>query len=140
LIAALQWQHQWGGQIKHWQFMAERGREPPDAYYERPEIEPHLTWLWNSFWELSTERQIGMAIGPIPVSKIREYLRDEMELTGPEYERARTIIRRVDDAYSAMLNRPRNSGPGMSDSAKVTDPEGIKRVVRGAAVNKRRPK
>lgn len=24
------------------------------------------------FWELSTERQIGMTVGPIPVSKVRE--------------------------------------------------------------------
>jgi hypothetical protein len=96
--------------------------------------------LWNAFWELSTERQIGMAIGPIPVSKIRDYLRDELELSGAEYDRARAIIRRADDAYSGMLNRARNSGPEMSDSAKATDPDGLKRVVRGAAVNKRKTK
>jgi hypothetical protein len=81
-----------------------------------------------------------MAIGPIPVSKIREYLRDEMELTGPEYDRAREIIRKADDAYCGMLNRSRNSGPERSDVAKVTDAEGLKRVVRGAAVSKRRAK
>ena len=78
--------------------MAERGRKVPAAFYDRPEIEPHLTWLWNAFWELGTERQLGMAVGPIPVSKIKEYLRDEMELTGAEYDRARAIIRKVDDA------------------------------------------
>jgi hypothetical protein len=111
--------------------MAERGREAPAAFYDRPEIEPHLTWLWNAFWELSTERQIGMAIGSIPVSKIREYLRDEMELTGPEYDRARAIIRRVDDAYSGMINRSKKDGPVLNDAAKATDPEGVKRVVGG---------
>ena len=46
--------------------MVERGREAPDEFYDRPEVEPHLTWLWNAFWELGTERQLGMAVGPIP--------------------------------------------------------------------------
>ena len=27
--------------------MADRGRDAPDAFYDRPEIEPHLTWLWD---------------------------------------------------------------------------------------------
>jgi len=111
--------------------MAERGREAPKAFYDRPEIEPHLTWLWNAFWELGTERQLGMAIGPIPGSKIREYLRDEMELTGADYDRAKAIIRKADDAYCGMLNARKGEEPVRSDAAKVTDAEGVKRVMRG---------
>jgi len=118
--------------------MAERGRNAPDGYYDRPEIEPHLTWLWNAFWELGTERQLGMAVGPIPVSKIREYLRDELELDGVEYDRARTIIRRMDDTYSSMVNRSKTDEPVRSDAAKATDVEGVKRVMRG--LDKRRTK
>ena len=111
--------------------MAERGRDAPDGFYDRPEIEPHLVWLWNAFWELGTERQLGMAVGPIPASKIREHLRDEMELTGAEYDRARAILRKADDAYLGMLNRRKDDGPKMADSAKATDAEGVKRVMRG---------
>ena len=119
--------------------MAERGREAPAEFYDRPEIEPHLTWLWNAFWELSTERQLGMSIGPIPGSKIREYLRDEMELTGTDYDRARSIIRRTDDAYLGMVNNSRKGDdPVVSDAAKATDVEGVKRVMLG--LNKRRTK
>jgi hypothetical protein len=111
--------------------MVERGREAPTEFYERPEIEPHLTWLWNAFWELTTERQIGMAIGPIPGSKIREYVREEMGLDGVEYDHGRAVIRRMDDDYVAMLNRRPDESPELSDAAKATDGDGVKRVVRG---------
>jgi hypothetical protein len=30
--------------------------------------------ILSAFMELSTERQIGMSIGPIPLSKVTEYL------------------------------------------------------------------
>lgn len=111
--------------------MAARGRDAPDAFYDRPEIEPHLVWLWNAFWELGTERQLGMTAGPIPGSKIREYLRDELDLYGAEYDRARAIIRKADDAYLGMLNRRKADGPELADVAKTTDVEGVKRVMRG---------
>jgi hypothetical protein len=138
LIAALRWQHQWGGQVKHWQFMAERGRDAPAAFHDQPELEPHLVWLWNAFWELGTERQLGMTVGPIPGSKLREYLRDEMELTDAEYDRARAIIRKADDAYLGMLNARKADGPPLADAAKATDAEGVRRVMRG--LGKRRTK
>lgn len=110
--------------------MAERGRNAPDAFYDRPEVEPHLTWLWNAFWELGTERQLGMSVGPIPGSKIREYLRDEMELIGAEYDRARAIIRKADDAWCGMLNARKGDEPRLTDQAKATDIDGVKRVMR----------
>ena len=118
--------------------MAERGRNAPDGFYDRPEVEPHLTWLWDAFWELGTERQLGMTVGPIPGSKIREYLRDELELHGTEYDRARTIIRRADDAWCGMLNARKGDEPRLTDQAKATDVEGVKRVMR--RLDKRRTK
>jgi hypothetical protein len=111
--------------------MIERGREAPAEFYNQPEVEPHLVWLWNAFWELGTERQLGMTIGPIPGSKIREYLRDDLDLYGADYDRAKAIIRKADDAYVGMLNRRKEDEPKLSDQAKATDSEGVKRVLRG---------
>jgi hypothetical protein len=111
--------------------MIDQGRDVPDDFHERPEIERHLIWLWNAFWELSTERQLGMSVGPIPGSKIGEYLRDEMELTGAEYDRARAIIRKTDNAYVEMLNSRKSDESELGDVAKATDSEGVKRIVRG---------
>jgi hypothetical protein len=111
--------------------MVDQGRNAPDGFYDCPEIEPHLIRLWDAFLELGSERQLGMAIGPIPGSKIGEYLRDEMELTGPEYDRARAIIRKIDNAYVGMLNSRKTDDPELDDVAKATDSEGVKRIVRG---------
>ena len=55
----------------------------------------------------------------------------ELGLDGAQYDYACTVIRNVDNEYVAMLNRRRDEGPEMADTAKVTDPEGVKRVVRG---------
>jgi len=111
--------------------MIGRGREAPEGYYDRPEIEPHLKWLWSAFWELGTERQLGMTIGPIPGSKVREYMRDEFGLLGAEYDHVCAVMRAIDNEYLSMLNRRKDDGPEMADAAKTTDPEGVKRVVRG---------
>jgi len=118
--------------------MAGRGREAPDEFYNRPEVASHLTLIWSAFWELGTERQLGMAVGPIPGSKIREYLRDELELQGADYDRARAIIRKADEAYLGMLNARKGDEPKMSDVAKATDVEGVKRVMRGLGKARRR--
>jgi len=109
--------------------MIERGRTAPDGFYDRPDVEPHLVWLWNAFWELGTERQLGMSVGPIPGSSIREYLRD-IDLDDADHERARAIIRKADNAYLNML-RSKTDEPKLTDQAKATDTEGVKRVLRG---------
>ena len=51
----------------------EKGRQPPDWFMEDMELGPMEVFYIRQFFDLSTERQIGMAIGPIPVSKIKEY-------------------------------------------------------------------
>lgn len=72
-----------------------------------------------------------MTIGPIPGSKIREYMRDEFGLLGAEYDHACAVMRTIDNEYLSMLNRRRDEGSEMADSAKTSDPEGVRRVVRG---------
>ena len=60
----------------------------------------------KAFWLLSTERQIGFSVGPIPVSKIDEYGEkhgfDEMTL-----DIFRGIIRVMDVAYLGWLEKER---------------------------------
>lgn len=120
----------WGKFLKSWQRLIEMGRQPPDVYFERPEIEPHLALFWSDFWELSTERQIGMAIGSIPRSKIREYFSEEIGLAGLELDYAVDLTRRVDSEYVGMSSSD-SDDIELADSAKATDAEGIKRVMRG---------
>lgn len=74
---------------------------------------------------------MGMGVGPIPRSKIRQYVIDELGMRGAACDRAVTIIRKADDAYVGMANKTDDGEPEMADSAKATDHEGVKRVLRG---------
>lgn len=60
--------------------------------------------LWSAFWELSTERQIGMGVGPIPVSRIRRHA-PEFGMDTSSFVR---IMRRMDDEYLSHANRQDN--------------------------------
>jgi plasmid stability protein len=51
-------------------------------------------------------------------------------LHGAEYDRARAIIRKADEAWLDMLNARKGDEPKLADQAKATDAEGVKRVMR----------
>jgi len=105
----------------------EAGRDPPPQFFERPEIAEHLFIYWEAFSDLTTERQIGMGIGPIPRSKTREYARDVLDLTGEAYDQFCAVISRVDSDYVAMQNEPRNpAGDKQRSSVAIDDEAGVK--------------
>lgn len=74
------------------------GRKVPDAFKAQPRVRPHLLVVWDGFWELNTERQIGMVLGPIPGSAIRAYAHDA-GLHGSAAETFRALIRALDADY-----------------------------------------
>ena len=54
------------------------GRKDEDLPFmrDRVEVPHHLSWTWEAFWTLSTERQMGFgALGRIPFRAILEYAR-----------------------------------------------------------------
>ncbi len=80
--------------------MATEARMPlPPEYVEFQEIvEDWMLWFVDAFLELSTERSIGMSLGPIPWSKVREY-GIHHGFSGSQLNDFHTIIRRMDDVY-----------------------------------------
>ena len=50
-----------------------RGQELPDWYLEEPEIRDNDDFYLNAFNDLSTTRQIGMSVGPIPWDRVLQY-------------------------------------------------------------------
>lgn len=89
----------------------EKGRTIPERLWP-PDVWPGAELWLEAFWELGTERQIGMAVGPIPASAIRAYTAGWPE---DEAERFRLVIRRLDAAY---LGR---SDPDVDPAAKGSD-------------------
>ncbi len=93
----------WGARQRAWQKLYNEGRDPPAAFYDLdpPEVWSWLQYIWDAFHILGTERPIGMALGPIPASKIRDYAAGELDLdrTSEEADRFFDLIRRMDDEY-----------------------------------------
>lgn len=67
--------------------------------------------VWESFWELSTERQIGMSAGPIPVSKIIEHANTR---SGVPSEALIQLIRIMDAEY--LKPPPKGDGKTIKDA------------------------
>jgi len=51
----------------------ERGVEPPSFLKPEPLLLPGDQFYLDAFWDLSTCRQMGMGLGPIPWKDILEY-------------------------------------------------------------------
>lgn len=62
----------------------------------RPDLDQGLHVWYEDFWELSTDRQIGMAAGPIPRSSIIDHTRGWPD---DDAEMFRICMRRMDDTY-----------------------------------------
>lgn len=131
---------QWGGALKLWQKLYEEGKEPPAPFFERPEIEPHLDLHWAAFDELSTERQIGMAAGPIPVSVIRRYFVEQWGFAGVELDHAVALIREVDGQWMHLVHAKstKDDDPPLREIASASDPKAVKALMRNLSRSKRK--
>jgi hypothetical protein len=75
----------------------------PDSY--PPDLLPGLDDILDAFWELSTDRQIGMAVGPLPSESIDRWL--EKQGYGPdEQDELRFYFREMDDAFRGQGKPP----------------------------------
>lgn len=78
--------------------MAARGQPDPEWLANQPELLPGEDFYMRAFWDLSTERQVGFTLGPIPGSLIDEYgSRNGLDFDTMDLFRA--VIRMLDDAY-----------------------------------------
>jgi len=75
----------------------------PDFIKNEPELLPGLEIYLKAFWDLSTCRQMGMGLGPIPWLSIQEYV---TILGGDEdfQEDFCHYIRRMDGEYLAWCS------------------------------------
>lgn len=67
---------------------------PEDAI--APEIPAEARFAYAAFNELSTDRAVGMAMGPIPFSGIDSYARRYGILDTDEFDRFRVLIRVIE--------------------------------------------
>ncbi|WP_210319283.1 phage tail assembly chaperone, partial [Aureimonas glaciei] len=74
----------------------------PTKHNPQPRLLPGLGAWIDAFWELSTERQIGMGSGPIPSHAIDRWA----ERLGAELGMFRAAVRAMDRVYLDHINTP----------------------------------
>lgn len=75
----------------------------PPAFTKRPRLTHRLEFAFHAFWELSTDRQVNMVLGPIPSRSIREFARD-CGIAGERFDAFVASIRVLDGEYLRRLN------------------------------------
>lgn len=75
-----------------------KGRDLPQWYVDEPLLLPTSEFFLNAFADLSTERQMGMGLGPIPWSVTQLYA-ERKQLDPQMTEAFVTVIRTMDAAY-----------------------------------------
>lgn len=85
--------------------LIDEGKEPPPQYYEQPELFEVARFYWDSFQDLSTERPIGMGLGPIPYSAIRRYGDEYGMVSRDEFDFFADIIQGMDTEFISMSNK-----------------------------------
>lgn len=89
---------------------AERGKDLPDWYMNEPPALPGDQFYLEAFDELSSCRQIGMSVGPIPYDKIVWYSREILGFDEDSTSVFKSIIRELDNVYlkwAADQNKPK---------------------------------
>jgi hypothetical protein len=70
----------------------------PDKIANKPTIKIGLDLYWKAFQDLSSDRDIGMGVGPIPWSSIHEWGRRN-HIYGDDFERLVQVIRGLDAVF-----------------------------------------
>ena len=90
---------------------------------------------------MSTERQIGMSIGPIPRSKTRAYATDELDLHGEAHEHFCAVIDLMDAAFVQQANAVKSpNDPQTRSTASPEDGNAVGRILENVAKKPARPK
>lgn len=82
---------------------------------EEPFSESGDWFYMQAFWDLSTERQLGFTVGPIPESAIRRYPGVE-DLSPAMMVLFQTVIRRMDQTYREWAEIERKRAQKKSNS------------------------
>ena len=87
------------------------GMPLPDKIANKPELITGLELYWKAFVELSSDRAISMAEGPIPWSSMNMWaLRHG--IFGDDFDRFVAVLRKLDEAYLQKQNKSRKKTMG----------------------------
>ncbi len=90
--------------------LAKAGKPLP-PWLLRPTLMPHLAAVWGAFLSLSSCRQVGMGLGPIPWTAMDRYA-TRMDLTDPDdFAEFEYLIRAMDTKYLEIVRDKEEEKP-----------------------------
>ena len=75
----------------------------------QPLIDNHHFWLISSFYDLSTDRALGMSIGPIPYSSILRFIAF-WDLEEESADLLIEVVKAMDSLYMKHVNENNSKG------------------------------
>lgn len=77
----------------------------------REDPDEAVRFVWDAFWNLTTDRPVGFATGPIPWGSIDRYAVRHRIDGADAFERFLALIRAMDGAYLDHLEQVRKDKP-----------------------------
>lgn len=110
--------------------MIAQRRRVPVGYLDRPEVLPVAAFYWGAFCMLESERPIGMAVGPIPWSKARDYAREHGIDDPDDLADFWQIVARLDGEASRIRRVRDDDDDKLREKVSVKDTKGLKSMMR----------
>lgn len=120
------WAFEFGDQLEFLEKQHELNKHKPDwnvprAIKERPELDMIEQVYVTDFYRLGSSRQIGMSVGPIPVSEITDYWE---KLGIDDMEEYLYVIQAADNTYMTKVAEKQKA----ESASKATGPNAVKGV------------
>lgn len=82
---------------------------------------PGAEWLLEMFWVLSSDRQIGMAAGPVPFSAVDRWAERNGIVDPDEFDDLLRYVQIMDAAYLGQGVKPKAEPPKREMSPELFD-------------------
>lgn len=96
----------------------------PDRFKNKPVLRSGLELYWKAFQDLSSDRDIGMGVGPIPWSAIHSW-GARNHIWGDDFERLVMMVRGLDAVFMEK-QAAKNKKGGKMGKAKSFKPKGMR--------------
>lgn len=93
------WHLQWGTHADGLSEQFERRNLPLPDHLFLPDLLPGAQDILQAFWDLSTDRQVGLGTGPIPFSAIDAYAHRHGVEDPDEFQLWYRLIRKCDKVF-----------------------------------------
>ena len=106
MCARLEYDLRYQKEGQQWELLSKRGRKAPAWFSADTQLLPTEQLYLKAFWDLNSDRSMGMSVGPIPWSSIQRYA-SHLGLEHGNIETLHVVIRSMDEVFLRFLDEER---------------------------------